>query len=460
MFHGVVLFFLVVLNGYYLVTSVYAFRSLRRYARRISSIELNDLIDSAGAPPITLIVPAYNEEDNCLEAMRSFLSLTYPEYEVIFVNDGSTDTTLELLEEAFDLVPTPRSPTADLATEPVHEIYQSQTHPKLWVIDKENGQRADAVNAGLNYCRTPLFCATDADSIVERDALERIVRPFLEDDRTVASGGIVRVGNGCEIENGQVKNVRLPENLLARFQVLEYLRSFLSGRVAWHDLRIMFIISGAFGLFRRSLVIEAGGLARDTVGEDLELTIRLHRYCREEDIPYRIAFVPDPVVWTEVPETLRDLGSQRDRWQRGVLESMFRHITMLFNPRYGRIGLVAYPYFFLEMMGPVVEFLGYIVFVWMIISGFPLTIAIVLIILAVALGTTLSVIAIGLEELGFRRYERFSELLRLLGLTILENFGYRQILTYYRIKGTVNYLLDTSDWGTMRRKGLNRGSSS
>lgn len=449
-----------VLNGYYLITSVYAFRSLRRYARRISSIDLNDLIDSAGAPPITLIVPAYNEEDTCLTATRSFLSLSYPEYEVILVNDGSTDATFEVLEEAFNLVPTSRTPTADLETEPIRGIYQSQTHPKLWVVDKENGKRADAVNAGLNYCRTPLFCATDADSLVEKDALERIVRPFLEDDRTVASGGIIRIGNGCEVQNGQIQEVRLPENALARFQVLEYLRSFLSGRVAWHDLRIMFIISGAFGLFRRSLVVEAGGLTRDSVGEDLELTIRLHRHCRENDIPYRVAFVPDPVVWTEAPDTLQDLGSQRNRWQRGVLDSMFRHINMFFNPRYGRIGLVAYPYFFLEMMGPVVEFLGYIIFVLMIIMGLPLTFAFALIILAVALGTTLSVIAIGLEELGFRRYERFSDLLRLFGLTIAENFGYRQILTYFRVKGTIDYLLGASGWGTMHRKGLDQNSSS
>jgi len=231
------------------------------------------------------------------------------------------------LVESFRLVPTPRAPTASLSTAPVREIYRSRSHANLWVIDKENGGKADALNAGLNLSASPLFCAMDADSLFERRALARIVRPFLEDARTVAAGGTIRIANGCDVESGIVRRIGLPDSLLARFQVLEYLRAFLSGRMGWDALDATLIISGAFGLFRRSTVVGVGGYATsrtsgETVGEDMELVVRLHRRLREAGTPYRIAFVPDPVAWTECPETLAVLGRQRDRWQRGLLESL------------------------------------------------------------------------------------------------------------------------------------------
>jgi cellulose synthase/poly-beta-1,6-N-acetylglucosamine synthase-like glycosyltransferase len=369
-FATVVLVYFTVLNAFYLFFSIIAFRSLRRYARRIKTIDLEDLLTSAGAPPITLISPAYNEESTCVEATRSLLTLNYREYEILVVNDGSKDDTLPVLTDAFDLEPAPRATTASLTTEPIRGTYHSRRHPHLWVLDKENGGKADALNAGLNYCRTPLFCAMDADSLLERDALTRIVRPFLEDTTTIAAGGIIRIANGCRVESGTLTSVRLPTSWLARLQVLEYLRAFLAGRMGWSALNATLIISGAFGLFRRSLVVEVGGFATDTVGEDMELVIRLHRYCREQGIPYRIEFVPDPVAWTECPESLRVLGRQRDRWQRGLTEALLRHRHMLLNPRYGIVGMLSYPYFFfLEMLGGAIEMAGYAAFILAIVLG-------------------------------------------------------------------------------------------
>ena len=460
-FHVVVFVYFITINGYYLSMCATAYLRLRRYMQRLDSIDVDDLIASAGAPPVALIVPTYNEENSCVEAARSFLSLRYPEHEVLLVNDGSTDATLDVLRDAFDLAPAPRYPTAEIETAPVRGVYHSRTHPNLWVIDKENGQRADAINAGINFCRAPFFCATDADGLLERDALIRVVRPFLEDNRTMASGGSIRILNGCLVESSIVQKVRLPRNFVAQFQALEYIRSFLAGRVGWDELQIMFLVSGAFGLWKRSLVVELGGLATHSVGEDLELTVRIHRHCREHDIPYRVSFVPDPVAWTEVPESLRVLGLQRDRWRRGLIDAMLRHRRMLFNPRYGRTGMVAYPYFFfLEMMGPVVEFLGYFVFAAVIIFGIAsLPFAIAFLLVAVFLGTILSVVSVVLEELTFRRYERFGDLLRLFGLALLENIGFRQILTYYRFKGTLSYFFGSNEWGDMERKGTKAEAS-
>jgi cellulose synthase/poly-beta-1,6-N-acetylglucosamine synthase-like glycosyltransferase len=460
-FQIVVFFYFLVFNGYYLSMCFTAYLRLRKYMQRLESIDVDDLIASAGAPPVTVIVPVYNEADSCVEATRSFLALRYPDHEVLLVNDGSTDATLEVLKETFDLVPAPRFPTAEIETAEVRGVYHSRTHPNLWVIDKENGQRADAINAGINFCRTPFFCAVDADGLLERDALIRVVRPFLEDDRTVASGGSIRILNGCLVDSSVVQKPRLPKSFVAQFQALEYIRSFLAGRVGWDELRIMFLISGAFGLWKRSMVVDLGGLATNSVGEDLELTVRIHRHCREEKIPYRVSFVPDPVAWTEVPERLHVLGRQRNRWRRGLIDAMVRHRKMLFNPDYGRIGMVAYPYFFfLEMMGPVVEFIGYFVFAAVIILGVAsVPFAIAFLLVAAFLGMILTVVSVVLEELTFQRYESFGDLARLFGLALLENIGFRQILTYYRFKGTLSYFFGSEEWGRMERKGINTEDS-
>jgi cellulose synthase/poly-beta-1,6-N-acetylglucosamine synthase-like glycosyltransferase len=455
-FNYVVLAYFVLLNVVYLGTTLFALRALRRYALRLKSLDLSELITSGGAPPISLIAPAHDEALTCVESVRSLLKIEYPDFEVLVVNDGSKDDTVERLRAAFQLEPASRIPTATVSTAKVRAVYRSRTHPSLFVIDKENGGKADALNAGLNYCYTPTFCAMDADSLLEPEALIRIVRPFLEDATTIAVGGILRIANGCRIENGRVVEVRLPKNLLARFQVLEYLRVFLAGRMGWASLDASLIISGAFGIFSREAVVSAGGYATDTVGEDMELVVRLHRYHREKGIPYKIHFVPDPVAWTECPESISVLARQRDRWQRGLYQTLTRHFRLLLNPRYGKAGLLAFPYFFfLEMLGPVIELLGYLSFIftiasgradWWLISAFLAT--------AIVLGGVLSLAAVALEELSFRRYPRRSDLLRLFGLAALESFGYRQLNTWWRVKGTYSALRGVEGWGRMTRRGF------
>lgn len=455
-FNYIVLTYFIVLHVVYLVTSFVAFGALKRYALRLKSLDLTDLITSAWAPPITLLAPAYNEEATCVESVRSLLTLEYPEYDILVINDGSKDGTIDRLTKAFNLHPADRIPTAELESAEVRQVLRSRRHPNLWVIDKENGGKADALNAGLNYCQTPLFCAMDADSLIEPEALIRIVRPFLEDATTIAAGGVLRIANGCVVNQGRVVEVRLPKNLLARFQVLEYLRAFLAGRMGWDAIDATLVISGAFGIFKRSVVVDSGGYATDTVGEDMELVVRLHRYCRENEIPYRIHFVPDPVAWTECPESIAVLSRQRDRWQRGLYQSLMRHRTMLFNPRYGRAGMIAYPYFFfLEMLGPVIELLGYVSFTVTVLAGraeWPFVIAFLSV--AIILGVALSLSAVALEELSFRRYPRVSDLVRLFGLAILENFGYRQLSAWWRLKGTISAIRGVEGWGHMTRKGF------
>ena len=451
----VVLVYFLLLNGGYLATTILSVAALRRHANRARAADIAHVLTS-GAPPITLIAPAYNEEATCVEATTALLSLVYPEYEVLVVNDGSKDGTVQRMIEAFDLEPSPRAPTAELPTARVRETYRSRRRPNLWVIDKENGGKADALNAGINYCGTELFCAMDADTLLERDALARVVRPFLEDARTMAAGGIIRIVNDSKVRLGIVEQVRLPHSRIARFQVLEYLRAFLAGRVGWDVLDAMLIISGAFGLFRRSLAVELGGYATDTVGEDMELVVRMHRYCREKKIPYRVTFIPDPVAWTECPESLRVLGRQRDRWQRGLMQVLWRHRVMLLNPKYGRVGMLAFPYFFfLEGWGPLVELAGYLSFAVALVLGLwsPLY-ALAFFAIAFVFGAALSLAAIGLEELSFRRYERSRDLARLLLVAVLEPLGYRQLSTWWRVKGVISALRGVQGWGAMERRGF------
>lgn len=453
----ILLGYFVVLNGSYLAMSTVAFGALMRYRKLLRAYSPEQTLTSKALPPITLIAPAYNEEATCIESTRAFLSIDYPNFEVLVVNDGSSDATLTKLKEAFELEPAPRSPTATLETAEVRDVYQSRIHPNLWVIDKENGGKADALNVGINFCKTPYFCAMDADTLVEGQGLVRMVRPFLEERSTVAVGGIVRAVNGCRVRSGRVLEVAMPSAWLPKLQVLEYLRAFLFGRVGWDALSAMLIISGAFGLFRRQTVVEVGGYSTDTVGEDMELVVRMHRRLQEADEPYQVRFVPDPVAWTEVPSTLRVLGSQRDRWQRGLTETMIRHQRMLFNRNYGRIGLLAYPFFyFLETFGPALEFLGYIVFFIALAMGILSTpFAIAFFLVAFVLGLVLSLSAVALEEFSFRRYETSSDFAQLLFLPILETFGYRQLNAWWRMKGLWSYLRSKEGWGVMERSGFN-----
>ena len=450
-----VLGYFLLLNGFYLLLYVVSFLSISDYARREVYSGLPELFTSNYAPPVSIIVPAYNEEATIVASVRSFLALHYPLFEIVVVNDGSKDRTVEVLRREFALSESDQPVRIQLKTQPIRTVYASPAE-RLILVDKENGGKADALNAGICAANYPLVCCIDADIILDEDALLRVARPMIESSRVVAVGGIVRVANGCEVESGRVVKIKTPRNLWANFQIVEYLRAFLAGRTGWSVLNAMLIISGAFGMFRRRDFIEAGGYAHDTVGEDMEIVTRMHRNLKEKGEPYRISFVPDPVAWTEVPATLKVLRRQRDRWHRGLMDTLFRHRKMLLNPRYGTVGLLAMPYFFLfEFLGPVVELLGYVAVPLSLWLGYlDVEFAITFFLAAVGLGALLSVAAVFLEELRLNRYPRWLDVLKLTLYGVLENFGYRQINSVWRAWAIVSFLRKNQSWGAMERRGF------
>jgi cellulose synthase/poly-beta-1,6-N-acetylglucosamine synthase-like glycosyltransferase len=449
--------YFVVLNAIYLGFTGIAWRAItyHRHAREFSGAE--EAFASPLTPPVSILLPAFNEEAGIVDSVRSLLALRFPELEVIVVNDGSTDSTLRRLAEAFELAPVRKAMRTTVLTAPLRGSYASRKHPELWVIDKENGGKADALNAGVNAARYPYFCAVDADTMLEPDALLHVAKPILDDpDLVVATGGIVRIANGCRVEHGQVVDVALPQSRLATLQVVEYLRAFLVGRMGWSSVGSLLIFSGAFGLFQRSLVAVAGGYSTTTVGEDVELVVRLHRYLRERGEAYRIQFVPDPVAWTEVPEDLGSLARQRRRWQRGLAEALWRHKRVTLNPRYGVFGLLAVPSFFLiELVGPVIELIGYPAVIAGTALGYlSVTFLVAFAVVAVLVGAVLSVSALALEEFNFRRYQRGREAARLVAMSFAENLGYRQLTTIWRVLGLVDVARRRRSWGEMQRRGL------
>ena len=452
---GVLAYFLAI-NTLYLVFSVVAYLHLRQHRKRWTARELGAVVRSPATPGISVVAPAYNEEATVEESLRSLLLLNYPQFEVVLVNDGSKDRTLQVVIDKFELVRAPAAYAEPLPTQPVRGVYRSLANRDLVVIDKQNGGKADAINAGVNAARFPLVCVIDADSLLEDHALTRAVLPFIEDPDTVAAGGIVRIANGCTVERGRVTDVTLPTSALARFQVVEYLRAFLAGRVAQSAANALLIISGAFGIFKRDALLAIGGFNHDTIGEDMELVTRLHRVYRERQQRYRIVFQPDPVCWTEAPESRTVLARQRNRWQRGTLQVLSYHRHMLFNPRYGVVGLFAMPYYLLfEALGPVIEMAGYVVtFVAIPLGLLDVRFAQLLFLSAVMYGTMISLLSVVLEEISFRRYLRVSDLLTMVLFGFLENFGYRQLTTWWRLQGVVDFLRGKQGWGAMTRKGF------
>jgi cellulose synthase/poly-beta-1,6-N-acetylglucosamine synthase-like glycosyltransferase len=405
-------------------------------------------------PPISILVPAHNEQMSIAASVRSLLQLGYSDLEIVVINDGSADKTLEVLIEEFDLYQFPESFDPFLETNALRAIYHSRSHPNLRVIDKERGGKADALNAGINCARFPIVCSVDADSMLQRDSLKLAVQPFMEDSTTVASGGTVRVANGCEMIGGFLVKVGLPRNYIARIQVVEYLRAFLFGRMGWSPLNAVPIISGAFGLFLKQSVVAVGGYRKDTIGEDMDLVVRLHRYHRLKGLPYRIGFVPDPICWTEAPVDLKTLRNQRVRWQRGLCESIAQSPDLLFNPKAGPVGVLALPFLTLfELIGPLVEMVGYLFLAAGLVLGLvSIQYLVAFLAVAIGLGIFLSACSLLLEELAFHIYPRYGHMLRLLLATVLENIGYRQMTLYWRLVGLLHWLFRRAkSWGEMKR---------
>lgn len=413
------------------------------------------------APPISVLAPAFNEELTVVESVRSLLALQYPDFEVLLINDGSKDATLARVVKEFGLERVDRYVDDRLAHAPIRGLYANPALPRLLVIDKANGGKADALNAGINACRTSLFCAIDADSILESDALLRVVRPFIDEpELTIAAGGTIRIANGCTIDSGRVTAVRLPTNFLALVQIMEYLRAFLMARLALGKMQVLTVISGAFGLFKRQHVVDVGGYSHATVGEDMELVIKLHRHTRDMGQPYRIEFIAEPVCWTECPEDAKVLGRQRSRWQRGALECFAKHKDMCFNPKYGRIGFVGFGQILLvDVVGPLVEILGYVLIPLLYGLGL-LALPWLLAFLSVTFtfGVFVSVATLILEEVQLRRFPRAREIAILAAIAVIENFGYRQLSNIWRLQGWWQFVRKQQSWGTMTRKGFSGGS--
>jgi cellulose synthase/poly-beta-1,6-N-acetylglucosamine synthase-like glycosyltransferase len=432
-----ILVFLFVYCLHYLFQLVTAWFELRTVFREEKQADPWWLLTGQVAFPISIIVGAYNEEKTIVDSLHGMLSLQYPDYEVVVANDGSTDSTLSLLDTAFDLQLTRRLYERIAPCNKIRGVYQSRRFPNLIVVDKENGGRADALNAAMNVARNPLVCATDADTILAPDALLHLVRPFiLHPEDMVAGGRKIRVVNGCEVQSSRIKNVDLPHNLLALFQYVEYIRSFQMCRLSWNYLGALINISGAFGLFKRDVALEVGGFGK-TVGEDMDMTMKMHRYGYERGRRTRLAYVPDAVWWTEGPTTLNILRNQRTRWHRGLLDVLRLHKDMIMNPRYGVVGMVCLAYLLIvDGLGPILELLGLIIgsLSWGLgILNDAFFVAYMS--LMFTFGVFISTWPLFLEEVTSKDKTRPLDLAVLVAASELENFGYRQLNGLWRIVG-------------------------
>ena len=443
----------------YLVLAIISARELQFYRKSASFIDYNSILGSKLAPSLSIIAPCYNEEKSIVESVRSFLGLHYNNYEVIVVNDGSKDRSLQVLIEAYDMVKVDYFIDEKLRTNPIRGVYKSRnlTYSKLILIDKVNGGKGDALNAGVNVSAKRLVICVDADCILAQDSLLKMVRPYMnEKDRIIATGSVVRIANDCDFEYGRLVRVNLPKKFIPRIQVLEYLRAFLMGRMAWSRLNGLLIVSGALGLFDKEIMIKSGGYDTTIVGEDMELVVRMRRWCHDHGLRYRIVYIPEPLCWTEAPTSLNVLGRQRNRWTRGSGETLWIHRGLMFNPRYGMLGFISYPFWlFFEWFAPFVETIGMLYFALMIALGlvnwvFFFSLLAMIYVYAVLL----SFAVIMYEELTYRQYRKRSDIVKLLITAMIEPIVFHPMVTYWAIKGNFDLLRGQKRWGDMARKGF------
>jgi len=447
-----------------LLTTIYIFQlvvsyfGIRSNNNKKLAADFEHYIDSDNLLPVSVLVPAYNEQENIVKNIHWLLDMDYPEYEIILINDGSTDSTHDNVLKGFGLKKIDYAIKVSLLAKEIRGIYFNPQYPNLIYVDKENGGKSDALNAGINVSQYPLFVCLDADSMIERDAVLKLSTEFLKDTKTVVAGGFVRISNGSVIEGGKWKRFDLPDLAVERFQIVEYFRSFLSGRVSWNFSNSILIISGAFGVFNKSVVIDAGGYKTDTIGEDMEIIVRIHRYLRDKKQKYRIKFSEDAICWTQGPMSMRDLRSQRRRWQVGLMDTLWQHKAMLFRPKYGLLAFVALPYSWLfELLGALVETLGYFIIPLSFFFGelSPLFFVLYLT-LSTLLGILLSFGGLILEQTTSKGVMTVKQCMQLTLYAVLENFGYRQYITLCRVEGMLRYRRYKNTWGKIRRKEFNQ----
>lgn len=446
----------------YLILTIYSAISLRKYLRKNSYVDYNSIVASPLAPSLSVIAPAFNESETIIDNIRTLLSLYYNNYEVVVVNDGSKDDSLEKIIAAYDLEKVNYYFDYRIPCKRIRGVYKSRNRSfkKLTVIDKANGGKADSLNAGLNVSRSDLVVSIDADSIMEPDALLKLVKPFMESKgkRVIGVGGVIRIANSCEIVEGHIQKINLPKKFLPRAQVMEYTRAFLMGRMAWSELDGLLLISGALGMFDREIVIKSGGYSTNTVGEDMELVVRIRRYMSDTNQDYDVVYIPDPLCWTEVPSSIKVLARQRSRWTRGTMETLFKHRKLFFNRKYKKLGLLGYPYWLaFEYLAPIVEFLGLCWFTFLVITG-NLNWPFFLLLLGFVyfFAVSLSIWSVLFEEITFHKYEKRRDVLRLVATAFMEPFFYHPMVMLMSIKGNIDKILQRNTWGKMERKGFGK----
>jgi cellulose synthase/poly-beta-1,6-N-acetylglucosamine synthase-like glycosyltransferase len=455
-FNTIVLFYFVFTNGMYAVLMVCSMYSVNLHGKRVASTDYERVLDSPTTPPVALIIPAFNEEQAILQTVLSVMELRYPEKEIIVVDDGSTDATSARLINHFHLMEMDLIYREKVRATPPFAFYYNPKHPELLLVRKQNGGKPDALNVGLNIARSPYFCTVDADCLIEPEALLRLAMPIVDSPQPImVSGGVVRILNGCTVRGGHVTEVDLPKTWIERCQVVEYIRTFLFGRPGWNFMGATFICSGAFCLLDRQAVIDAAGFSRDTVTEDIDIIANLHRLLRARKSKYRMVFTTDPVCWTESPKTLAMLARQRRRWQLGLMQTVMKHNDMIFSPRYGLMGMISMPFHaYIEAVGCVVEALGTVLIPFSFLVGaMPLWLFLLLVMLAVGYGTLLSIGSVLLEETTLRRYPKISHVLTLMLYAVLENFGYRQMLAFFRSQGVWQYFTGLKRWEIVLHEG-------
>lgn len=443
----------------YFILAVLSLVELRRYMGRSRISDYRSILASPLSPGVSLLAPAYNEGLTIIDNVKSLLSIMYNNLEVIIINDGSKDDTLGKLIGAFNLVKVPFHVAYEIQTKCVLGVYKSRNRAfkKLTVVDKQNGGKADALNVGINISTKALVACIDVDCIIERDALLKMVKPFMEEtDQVIASGGVVRIANGCVVEEGRLLEVRLPQKQIVRFQTLEYIRAFLIGRMAWSKLNGLLLISGAFGLFRRDVAIGAGGYNHKTVGEDMELVVRMRAYMQRQGLPYKVVYIPEPLCWTEAPSDYTVLGRQRNRWTRGTFETLRLHKYLFFNSGFGLMGVLSYPFwFFFEWLAPIIEF-GGLVFMMVLLAlrmvNFPFALA--LLFAVYTFSFLISMTALLAEEMSYQQYRDKKDILKLVLTALIEPFLFHPCIVWWSIMGNIDLLKGKKSWGEMTRQGF------